>query len=287
MTWILFAALTAFFESLKDVASKVSLKTLDAYLVSWALFALMLPVLLGYWLFGAIPPLSLPFFQALVIGGILNAIAVILYVRAIQVSDLSLTVPIVALTPLFLLLTAPVLVGEYPNAIDVLGILLIVLGAYVLNLQPRNTGYLAPFKALLVEPGSRWMLCVAVIWSFTANFDKIGVAHSSPDFWVVSLFSVLAIALTPMVLLKSPRSLLALTTHAPILLLVGSLSSLTVFLQMQAIEIAPVTRVIAVKRTSTLIGVFWGHLIFKEQGIRQRAVGALLMVLGVFWLSRQ
>jgi drug/metabolite transporter (DMT)-like permease len=286
MTWILFAGLTAFLESLKDVVSKRSLKTLDAYLVSWALFALMLPVWVGYYLFGAIPPLSAPFFQALVVGGLLNAIAVILYVRAIQISDLSLTVPIVALTPLFLLLTAPFLVGEYPTPIDVAGVLLIVTGAYVLNLQQKGTGYLAPFQSLLTEPGPRLMLIVAIIWSFTANFDKIGVINSSPNFWVVSLFSVIAIILTPVLFLRTPRPLQSLASHLPTLVLIGGLSSLTVLFQMQAIQIAPVTRVIAVKRTSTLMGVLWGYLIFGEKGIRQRVTGSLLMILGVFLISR-
>lgn len=286
MTWILFAGLTAFLESLKDVVSKCSLKTLDTYLVSWALFALMIPVLIGYYLFDAIPPLSAPFFQALVIGGLLNAIAVILYVRAIQISDLSLTVPIVALTPLFLLLTAPFLVGEYSTPMDVLGVLLIVTGAYVLNLQPKGTGFFAPFKSLLTEPGPRLMLGVAAIWSLTANFDKIGVLHSSPSFWVISLFSFVAITLTPLLLLRTPQTIQSITSHIPTLLLIGSLSSLTVLFQMQAIQIAPVTRVIAVKRTSTLMGVLWGHLMFGETGIRQRALGSLLMIIGVFLISQ-
>jgi drug/metabolite transporter (DMT)-like permease len=286
MTWIFFAGLTAFLESLKDVASKRGLKKLDAYLVSWSLFALMVPVWVGYYLFDAIPPLSPPFFQALIVGSFLNAIAVLFYVRAIQISDLSLTVPIVALTPLFLLLIAPWLVGEYPVPMDVVGVFLIVGGAYVLNLRPQVAGYLAPLKALLTEPGPRLMLLVAAIWSFTSSFDKIGVLNSSPSFWVVSLFSVDAILLTPILFLRTPRTLQSLTQNLPILLLIGGLSCVTVLVQMQAIQIAPVTRVIAVKRTSTLMGVLWGYLIFREQGIRQRAIGSLLMILGVFLISK-
>ena len=37
---------------------------------------------------------------------------------------------------------------------------------------------------------------------------------------------------------------------------------------------------IALKRTSSVFGVGYGWLIFKEKGIKERALGTLLMVLG-------
>jgi len=40
--------------------------------------------------------------------------------------------------------------------------------------------------------------------------------------------------------------------------------------------------VIAVKRISAVLSVFWGRLIFKEKEIRERVLGATIMVLGVF-----
>lgn len=79
MSWIMLAGLSALFESLKDVASKRSLPLIDVYLISWALFAPMLPVYAGCLIFGAVPPLNLAFFTALLFGGTLNAVAVVLY----------------------------------------------------------------------------------------------------------------------------------------------------------------------------------------------------------------
>ena len=207
MSWIVLAGLSALFESLKDVASKRSLPLIDVYLISWALFVPMLPVCLGCLIFGAIPPLNGAFWVALFWGGTLNAIAVVLYIQALKSSDLSLTVPVVTLTPLFMLVTSPILVQESPTGADAIGVLMIVVGAYVLNLRASHQGYLAPFRALVSQLGPRLMLIVAVIWSFTSNFDKIGVVNSTPGFWVVSLFSFVAIALIPVILLKSKQPL--------------------------------------------------------------------------------
>jgi uncharacterized membrane protein len=285
MSWIMLAGLSALFESFKDVASKRSLPLIDVYLISWALFALTLPVLAGYWILGKIPPLGSAFLIVLLLSGTLNAIAVVLYIQALGRSDLSLTVPILTLTPLFMLGTSPFLIQEYPTGIDAIGVLLIAIGAYVLNLRASHQGYLAPFRAIVSQPGPRLMLMVAFIWSFTANFDKIGVVNSSPSFWVISLFSFVAIALIPVVLLKSKQPFQQIRHHYPVLLLIGGFSTLGVLFQMQAIQLTHVTQVIAVKRMSALFGVIWGHLLFKEKGLRERAVGTILMMIGVFVIT--
>jgi uncharacterized membrane protein len=282
MTWLILAGLAALFESLKDAVSKRSLPFTDIYLVSWALFAPMLPILGVCWLMHQIPPLGPQFLLALLLGGSLNAIAILLYVKALDSGDLSLTAPIVTLTPLFLILTSPILVGEYPTAMDMVGVILIAFGAYILNLKEKQKGYLAPLRAILVQRGPRLMLIVAFLWSLTSNFDKIGVLNATPTFWVIALFSFLALVLLPIVLLKSNQPLVQLQKHYPAFLLMGALNSLTVLLQMQAIQLTLVTRVIAIKRMSALFSVLWGFLIFREQGIRERMLGTLLMVLGAF-----
>jgi uncharacterized membrane protein len=285
MTWFLFAGFTALFESLKDLQSKRVVTQVDIYLVSWSLFALMLPVMAGCWFMHLIPPLGPQFVLALGVGGVLNAITVLLFVTAISSSDLSITVPLLTLSPAFLLITSPWLVGEYPTVPDIIGVVLILAGSYVLNLNQKQRGYLAPLRAILEQRGPRLMLMVAFLWSITSNFDKIGVRNSTPSFWVIALFSFIAILLLPIIALKSHQPLKQIQSHYCSLLLIGGLSSLTVLLQMQAIQLTLVTRVIAIKRLSTLLGVFWGHLFFKETGIRERAMGAILMILGVFFIT--
>jgi drug/metabolite transporter (DMT)-like permease len=44
---------------------------------------------------------------------------------------------------------------------------------------------------------------------------------------------------------------------------------------------APVAQVVAVKRMSTLISVGFGYMLFGETGLRERLLGAAIMVSGV------
>lgn len=186
MTWLVLSLLTALCESLKDVFSKKGLANIDEYVIAWSLRFFAVPFLLPILFFIKIPNLTKEFWFALLIGGGLNAICTILYMKAIKQSALSLTVPLVALTPMFLLLTSPYMVGEFPEVNGVLGIALIVIGSYVLNFNAAARGYFAPFQALLQEPGPRLMLITAFLWSITANCDKIGIQNSSPLFWSIA-----------------------------------------------------------------------------------------------------
>jgi drug/metabolite transporter (DMT)-like permease len=281
MIWFLFAALTATFESLKDVTSKHSLENVDEYIVSWALIFFTLPLLLPLLFFIDIPALGNQFGWALLIGGGLNVISMILYIKALKHTDLSIAVPLITFTPLFLLVTSPLIVNEYPTVADGFGIFLIVVGSYILNLKQKQQGWFAPFRALVTNQGSRLMLLVAFIWSITSNFDKVGVNNSSPTFWAVANYSFITLAMFPIMLYKSHRHLKQIRQHFVSIVPIGLFHGAAVLFQMQAISLTLVAQVIAVKRLSVLLSVILGHLIFKEVGLKRRATGAVAMIAGV------
>ena len=281
--WLLFASLTAFFDACKDATGKQSLKTLDEYSVLFSFMAIGVVILFPIVLIEGIPPIQPGFWLALLIGGGLNILAFTLYVRALKLADLSLTVPLVTLTPLFLLVTSPILVQEWPTWADGVGVVLLVIGSYVLNLGP---GILqAPFEPLFTmarNPGSRLMLCVAFIWSITSNFDKIGVQGSSPLLWAIALFSVIATGMVPFVFFRqNSLGIGPLLGEWRLLGLTGVFNAIAITFQMLALPMAPVAQVIAVKRMSALLSVLFGHFFFREKGFKSRLAGAAIMVSGV------
>jgi len=285
MLWLLFSILTAFSESMKDVFSKNNLKNLDEYAVAWGLRFFALPFLLPLLLVIEIPPLGKQFWIALFISGTLNVITTILYMRALKLSDLSLSVPMVTFTPLFLLLTSPLLVGEFPGVYGLAGIIFIVIGSYTLNIKERSRGYLAPFKALVREKGPKLMLMVAFLWSITSNFDKLGVQDSSPIFWAIAANIYISLFMLPVLILKSDLKFSQLSRYVAPLLPVGLFTALTFIFQMTAINMTLVAYVISIKRTSVIMSVFWGYLIFKEKGLKERLFGSFLMIIGVVLIT--
>jgi hypothetical protein len=107
-----------------------------------------------------------------------QAIASLLYVQAVMLSPLSLTVPYLSLTPVVSALVALVMVNEVPHLLGAGGIVLVAGGTLALQADDHaqfRTLVVAPFS----EPGSWRMLIVAVLWGVTTPLDKIAIAHGS------------------------------------------------------------------------------------------------------------
>ncbi|MEL6231597.1 MAG: DMT family transporter [Cyanobacteria bacterium J06627_3] len=287
MLWFLLSSGTALCEALKDVTGKQALKSLDEYSVLLG-FSTVGALLMGSFMLmtEGVPTLGPRYGLALLVGGGLNILAFTLYFRAIKTADLSLTVPLVTLTPLFLLVTSPIIVGEWPTSLDAVGVILLVLGSYVLNLKPSDGFTLAPLQAITANAGSRTMICVAFLWSITSNFDKVGTLNSSSLFWGMSLFATVALGMVPFVaqriLQKGLQNVVSpLRVQAKFVVLAGLFIAVGVSLQFAALTMAPVAQVIAVKRMSALISVGFGYFLFGETNLRERLLGAAIMVSGV------
>ncbi|MEY2976710.1 MAG: EamA family transporter [Prochlorotrichaceae cyanobacterium] len=282
MSWFFLAFGTACCEATKDLLSKKTLATKPAVVVTFWLCTLTSLAMLPLLIWQGLPPLTSTYWLALGSSTCLNTTAFLLYNRALKVTDLSLVVPMVTLSPLFMFVTSPLIVGEFGQWSDFGGSLLLVFGSYILNWEKRSTGYLAPLRSLWKNPGSRQMLIVAFIWSFTANIDKVGIQNSSIFCWILSLYATIALSLLGLIWrqgrtaeIKPQRSLLYLIGF------MGAFHALGIVLQMQALKLTLVVRVISVKRLSALIGVLFGALFLKEIGLRHRLLGAGLMVAGV------
>jgi len=281
MGWFVLASLTALAESFKALFSKRGLAHIDEYVAGWALrfvaFLFLLPVAVVL----PIPELNWAYVGALAASGILNVGTTLLYMKALKESDLSLSVPMITFTPLFLLATSPLILGEFPNRWGVFGVLLIVAGSYTMQIQSSSKSIWAPFKALWMQKGPRYMLGAALLWSFTANIDKIGVQNSSPLFWALSITGAIALLLTPIALWHSDGPISQVKPGWTHMLLIGLFSAITLGFQMAALKLTLVAYVISIKRVSVVLAVLWGTLFLGESHLRQRLAGAVIMVFGV------
>ncbi len=284
----IYSILSALFESLRNVSGKLGLKDMDEYLITWAFGFFALPFLIFPYIFITIPTIGKQYWIALLSDGILNVLATILQLKAIKHSDLSLTIPLLSFTPLFLLIISPIILGQYPTFLGVTGVILIVAGSYVLNIkrriltsQRKNSDYLDPFKAMMKERGPKLMLLAAFILSITSSIDKIGVLNSSPLFWAVSVHLFTTVTLAPVLIHEFHNRKKFTGSDVKLLFAVGFFSALAIVTQFIAITTLLVPYVIAIKRTSAIMSVLFGYFIFKEKGIKGRLIGSAIMVIGV------
>ncbi|MEK6693142.1 MAG: EamA family transporter, partial [Nitrospirota bacterium] len=279
MLWVLYSLLSAFSLSTADALSKKGLERADEYTIAWIRLLFSAPYFLLSFLFIEIPVINITFWISILILLPLEIFSTILYIKALKVSPLSLTIPFLSFTPLFLIATSFLILGETPSAPGVIGIILIAFGAYTLNIHTlkKPSDLLEPLRAIVKEKGSVYMILVAFIYSITSNLGKLAILHSSPVFFGVTYYLILTVAFTP-IALKMSSLRLNLRENFLNYSFIGFFIALMVIFHVLAIVLTDVAYMIAIKRTSLLFSVLYGRIIFGEQGFRERLFGSLMMV---------
>jgi drug/metabolite transporter (DMT)-like permease len=280
MLWLTLSLLTALAAATQDTWVKKYFGHLSAYhMTAFPLFY-SLPLFLVTVLFVPRPQLDTTYTVCLLASLPINALAILMYMQAIRVSPLSLTIPYLAFTPVFMLATGYLVLDETPNRWGILGIVFTCIGSYVLNIEPENRRVWGPFAAILREKGSWLMMAVAFLFSLAAVVGKKGILHSSALFFTVSFFSLFGLCMS---------FFLALLGKAPIAALVrkpvtGLISGLLLYLHAVshgfAISIVQAAYMISIKRLSILFSIAFARIVFKEPNIRIRFIGASWMLAG-------
>ena len=286
MLWLPLSLFSAFTQATADALTKRALTRADVFYVMWLRHLFAVPFLVVALLVIPVPPLDSTFWWAVAASIPLELLANLLYTKAIEVSPLSLTMPFLALTPFYLLLTSFLMLGEVPSATGVVGVCLLGAGAYLLNVHTlKKGGVFAPFKAAYTEKGSLMMMGVAFIYAFTSDLGKLAILHSSPVFFGAFYVILFTAVLTPICLrlTKKPASLPR--GHFGLYTLIGlSLFALTIS-QTIALNMTQVSYMIAVKRTSLLFSIGFGWFMFREKNIKERLIGGAVMLAGLFFMA--
>jgi drug/metabolite transporter (DMT)-like permease len=279
--WFFFALLCSLLNAVQGAYGKRILKRLDHHIVTWSMFAFALPMTAVALGFEGLPEIRAPFWPAIMITVTINLLAVTLYIRALHLSPLSLTIPLLSFTPVVLIFTGLIALGERPGILGTFGILLIVLGAYILNLDKLREGFLAPLRGIARERGSLLMFIVAVIWGGSATADKVAMLNSSPLFYLASFDLLFTALYLPVLRARARGSLRQIFGASPQLFLFALLGVTMMFFQLLALRSGLLSYVIAIKRAGMVFSILMGYLFFGERNLRQRLAAAAMMMAGV------
>jgi drug/metabolite transporter (DMT)-like permease len=215
---------------------------------------------------------------------LLNIFANWMFLRAVQLSPLSLTTPYLSFTPVFSALVAFLWLGQQPTAWGVAGISTVCVGAFFLNPGSSEDGPFGPLKALWTERGSLYMLVVAVVWSVTPILDKRASDLTSPIWHTLFLALGIGVAFTVWhVANDRAKTLWRGFKIMPLLLLaVGAGLVGAMVLQLGSYAYVEIAYVETLKRAVGVIAAMAaGYFLFHEKDIARRFLGAAVMVVGV------
>ncbi len=180
-------------------------------LAFWRVGGAFVIALIAWIIFDRASPEMRAGFWAVFVTGFINIFILIFMLKALsdKNTDMSLSVPILDTTPAVVVFLSWWILGQKPAPIGYVGIVLLVIGTYILNLsafidkayQGRWTlkSLFVPFTEAFRKKGIRLAFCAAALGCVAINFDGMAARSMSP-------FLALALALVPSLVVNLIRA---------------------------------------------------------------------------------
>ena len=282
---VLICIVSAFFWAAFDLTRKLTLEKISSINLL-LIFTITQLIIFFIWLFFEdfsinLIPYLLPGITLIIIG----LFSALLFLKAIKQSDLSLTIPLLSLSPMFSSLFSFFFLNEQLSNIQYLGIFLIILGTLILY-SKKLTIYeiIKSFKIILKNSSAKLMVLVSIIWSLTPVLDKICLKNSSINIhgFVQSLGMI-----TLLIFLFKKDKVQTENTKKNwrIILLTVFIGSTATILQFYAILTNYVPIMESIKRSiGQLSSVFLGKIFFNEEVNKPKVVGVIVLSIGVYFI---
>ena len=282
---ILICIISAFFWAAFDLTRKLSLQKISS--VSLLLiFTLGQTLIFGSWVFYEDPFLNV---KSYIIPGlaliIISLFSALLFLKAIKQSDLSLTIPLLSLSPLFSSLFSLIFLNEKLSYFQYIGVFLIIFGTLILYSKRITLGeILKSFKVLINNKSARLMFVVSLIWSLTPVLDKLCLKNSSINIHGFIQSFGLVILLTSL-LKREKHEIIGLKKNWKLILITTFTGILATVLQFYAILFNYVPIMEAIKRSvGQLSSVVFGKIFFKEKITKPKILGVIVLSFGVYYI---
>jgi len=287
--WIIFALGAALLASFNPIINKRLLADTDVSVVAWAGQAFGLPLLaLNLVLFfGPLPRVDGWFFAGILGSAILNAFAHLAATQALKEGEASIVAPLFVLSPAFTLLVSSVTLREIPAPVPLVGVGLVIVGAYLLAL-PSWREALAPLRAV-VHPRALWLaLGASLLWGLTPVFEKTAIQHTFPENPTAAAFGALlalALMLFPIMQWRAHHPVAQIRARLHGFVALGVIGGIAPLLGYAAFSLGLVGYVSALFKMSSVFALLWAYLFLREKDVPRRLPGAAIIMIGAILIS--
>ncbi len=296
MAWYLYALFAAFGITIVGLLQKKTLQ--QQHSLEYVTFLNIAKLLVLLLLFSQVLHLRLTSTQFVFVGisGFIGASSLLFTARAMRAMELSSVLPILALDPAIVAVLAYFLLGEGLSWYKVCGLLLTLIGTFILEFHRAEHSHLselfrtpkhllAPFKEIGKGPGGRSLLIAVLALAFGGILDRFLLVRIEVPTYL--FYNYLFGTILYLVLLAGARQKIGMPTFGKrsfigLVLLTAAINVLANASQAKATSIAAVGLVIAVKRISVLFDVILGGKLFHERHLLQKTIASIIILTGIY-----
>jgi len=284
--WLGLALAAALFQVLRNTAMKRLGHALDEYINVWGRFTFLLPfALVTCWLTGW-PTLKPGFYAWCLIFGVCQTLSTLALSKALKLAEISLVTALWKVSLLILLGMAWLTIGETPNVLGLVGVLLSAAGVYLLNIARAHVSPWEPLRILVTDRGQRYTLLAAFFYAPSVITLKQAILASNTAAGTLGAYLAASLVVTPLALTTSSHHFGSIGQHWKEFVALGLFAALTTMSQGKAYTLTLSSYVEAVKQVEILFAMAVGIAWFGEaQRVRESALGAIVMLLGMVLLA--
>ncbi len=271
----------AFFHALWNVAAR---KVMGNLVIIWsALFAGCLFLLPGIVVLSSLGKIHL-WMPSSAVGyviatGIIHGLYFGLLSRTYEKGEISFVYPILRGTGIGLTaMLAWFILEEEISPAGLTGIGLVFSGILLMGIPfLRRGGEVDPY---------RLALCVGVSIAAYSLVDKVGVSKMTPVLYIWFMFLIAAIVLLPTVMKQHKGEILnTARSNIGYILLIGVGSIGTYLMILFALQLAPVSYIVAAREFSVVIGALLGVIFLRERMTLLKATAIICITLGLLFIK--
>ena len=287
--WIFFALGAALLASLNPIINKRLLADTDVTVVAWAGQAFGLPLLaLNLILFfRPVPRVDAWFFIGILGSAIFNTLAHLSATQALKEGEASLVTPLFVFSPAVTLLVSAITLGEIPSLVPMIGVGLVIVGAYLIALSSGRDPR-APLQSNSNQRAVWLAVGASVLWGITPVFEKTAIQHTFPENPTAAALGALvtlALILFPIMMSKSIHPFAQIRIRLRGFVALGVIGGVAPLLGYAAFSLGLVGYVSALFKMSSVFSLGWAYFLLGEKNATHRFPGALLMILGTILIA--
>ncbi len=289
MTWFLLAFTSALLSATAAISQKKILFKLDALEFSFALAIFNMFFSLPFFIvvdFGSLTFTSLAILYGKTIMGALAFLCVMLAIKNMEISG---ALPLMVLTPGLVAFFAFVLLGESLTNYEIIGMVILLVGTYILE-SKAGFKFWWPAQVFIKSKFHHYVIFALLLFTATSLLDKLLLRDFQLPPFTFMAFQQIFLAFNFLIIAiftsKKPRQILQ-TIEKENWLWIIIVAVLTIgyrYTQIEAVKIAPVALVLAVKRTSVFFAAVGGGNIFKEHDLLKKTIATVIMVIGAMMI---
>jgi uncharacterized membrane protein len=283
--WYIFAFIAAIFSGIVLILQKNFLKFEKSAEYSTQTSVIIFIMSLVLLPFAKISSLNLNAAFWMFIASLFGSLGFLLISKALKHSKISTVAPLVNFGPLFTALVAFLILGESLNIFQIVGIGLLLIGAYVLEIDHKIPGVLAPFKKIFGSKYNLFLLFGVLCYSFSGTTERFVLTTKLDPLTaiiVVHFFFALNFLIYELIRGKKfSEMFVGLKDHKGSFLLIALLMLSHRTLAYYAVQLTTaVALVAAIKRMGSFIATLFGGRFFHEDGILRKSLACLILIVG-------